>query len=121
MNYQVTGSTDGDVLVVAFTGRLTEKNAQAMTKRYFEIVLKSGQKKVLADIRALNGRLSSGSTYFLVRNLPVVPVPQGIKTAVVDLKEDQGFAEFLETTAANAGVHLKHFFDYEEALSWLRS
>jgi hypothetical protein len=51
----------------------------------------------------------------------VSPVPENIKTAVVDLKEDWGFAEFLETTAANAGVHLKHFFDYEEALSWLRS
>jgi hypothetical protein len=121
MDYQVTASTVGDVVVVAFSGQVTEKNAPAMTKKYFDLVLESGQKKVLADIRALKGRLSSGSTYFLVRNLPVSPVPEGIKTAVVDLKEDRGFAEFLETTAANAGVHLKHFFDYEEALSWLRS
>jgi hypothetical protein len=41
-----------------------------MTARYFEVVLGSGTKKVLVDIRALKGRLSPGETYFLVRDLP---------------------------------------------------
>jgi hypothetical protein len=121
MDFEIAGSTDGDVLIVTFTGRSTVENAHAMTQRHFEIVLGSGTKKVLADIRALKGRLSAGETYFLVRDLPVKPTPAGIKTAVLETSKRQGYGEFLETTAANAGVHLKCFVDREEALSWLRA
>ena len=52
MDFDLTSSRDGDILVVAFTGQSSEKNAHAMTKRYFEIVLGSGMKKVLADIQS---------------------------------------------------------------------
>lgn len=121
MDFDITSSSDGDLLVVTFTGRSTEKNAQAMTKRYFEIVLGSGLKKILVDIRLLKGRLSSGETYFLVRNLPVRPIPGGIKTAVLETKERRGYANFLETTSENAGVRFRCFVDREDALSWLRA
>jgi hypothetical protein len=121
MDFDITSSLDGDVLIVTFTGRSTNENAHAMTKRYFEIVLGAGAKKVLADIRPLQGRLSAGETYFLVRDLPIKPTPVGIKTAVVETKERCGYGGFLETTSANAGVHLRCFVDREEALSWLRS
>jgi hypothetical protein len=121
MDFDITSSLDGDVLIVTFTGRSTVENAHAMTKRYFEIVLGAGAKKVLADIRPLQGRLSAGETYFLVRDLPVRPTPAGIKTAVIETKERRGYGEFLETTAANAGVHLRCFVDREEGLSWLRA
>jgi hypothetical protein len=121
MDFDITSSQDGDVLIVTFSGQSTVENAHAMTKRYFEIVLASGTKKVLADIRPLKGRVSAGETYFLVRDLPVKPTPVGIKTAVVETKERRGYGEFLETTAANAGVYLRCFVDREEALSWLRA
>ena len=121
MDFDITSSLDGDVLTVTFTGRSTNDNAHAMTKRYFEIVLGAGAKKVLADIRNLKGRLSVGETYFLVRDLPVKPAPVGIRTAVLEAKEKHGYGEFLETTAANAGVHLRCFVDREEALSWLHA
>ncbi len=121
MDFDVTSSPDGDILVVAFTGQSSEKNAHAMTKRYFEIVLGSGMKKVLADIRLLHGRLSTGETYFLVRDLPVKPTPRGIKTAILETKERRNYADFLETTSMNADVHLRCFVDREEAISWLRT
>ena len=71
MDFDITSSLHGDVLIVTFTGQSTRKNVHAMIKRYFEIVLGSGMKKVLADIRLLKGRLSVVETYDLVRNLPV--------------------------------------------------
>jgi len=92
-----------DILVVTFTGESTGTNAQAMIRRYFEIVLGSGKRKVLADIRLLKGRLSGANTYFLVRNLPVKPVPADIRTAIVESRGNRVYADFLETTAANAG------------------
>jgi len=92
-----------------------------MTKRYFEIVLGSGMTKVLADIRLLMGRLSVVETYDLVRDLPVKSTPTDVKTAILERKEERGYANFLETTSANAGVRFRCFFDREEAISWLRS
>jgi hypothetical protein len=119
-DFDITSSSDGDILVVTFTGQSTPSNAHAMTVRYFEIVLGSGLKKVLADIRLLKGRLSLPGTYRLVRDLPVKPIPAGFKTAVLETKELREYARFLETTAANAGVSLRCFSDREEAVSWLR-
>jgi len=121
MDFEINSSVKGDILVVTFSGKSTKANANAMTRRYFEIVLGSGFKKVLADIRTLEGRLSTTETYFLVRNLPVKQIPPGIKTAVLELQERHRFAEFLEATSANAGVELKSFVSLDEALSWLRS
>ena len=121
MDFDIASSLDGDVLIVTFTGQSTAKNAHAMTRRYFEVVLGSGMKKVLVDIRLLIGRLSVGETYLLVRDLPVKPTPTGIKTAIVDTKEGRGYANFLETTSENAGVRFRCFVERAEALSWLRA
>ena len=119
--FALADSIVGDILVVTFTGASTDRNAEAMTRQYFEIVLASGRKKVLADIRSLKGRLSTAKTYFLLRNLPVKPVPANIRTALVESPENLRYAEFLENTAANTGVYLSSFVDYDEALAWLDS
>jgi hypothetical protein len=121
MDFDITSSLDGDVLIVSFAGWSTPANAHAMTERYFEIVLGSGAKKVLADIRLLKGRLTLAETYRLVRDLPVKPTPPSIKTAILEAEDERDFARFLETTSANAGVRLKCFSDREDALSWLRT
>ena len=121
MDFDITSSQDDDLLIVTFTGQSTTKNVHAMVTRYFEIVLGSGKRKVLADVRLLKGRLSVVETYDLVRDLPVKPTPTDIKTAILETKEEREYASFLETTSANAGVRFRCFFDPEEALSWLRT
>ena len=105
MHFELNGSLDGDVLVVAFGGRLSASNATEM---------------VLADVRGLEGKVSAGRVYFLVRDLPQ-PVPQGIKTAFLDRTERAEQAHFLESTAHNAGVELKAFVDPDAAMAWLRA
>jgi hypothetical protein len=41
MDFDITSSSEGGVLIVSFTGQSTAQNAHAMMKRYFEIVLGS--------------------------------------------------------------------------------
>lgn len=118
-DFDLASSRRGDTLVVTFAGVSTSANAAAMMKRYFEIVQASDLTKVLADIRQLKGRLPAGETYFLVRDLPVRPVPNRIRTAIVESKENRAYAEFLEATASNAGVQFKCFLDHDDAISWL--
>ena len=122
MDFDITSSKDGDVLFVSFSGWSTVQNAHAMTRRYFEIVLGSDLKKVLVDIRRLRGRLSADEAYLLVRDLPVTPIPEGIKTALLETEGRRKFAHFLETTSQDAGVRdFRCFSDREQALAWLRS
>ena len=120
-DFDLASSLDGDVLIVTFIGQSTAANAQAMTRRYFEIVLHSGKKKVLADIRQLKGRLSVGETYLLVRELPMSSVPVDISTAILETEEQRAYADFLETTANNASMHVKCSVDRDEALAWLHA
>lgn len=120
-DFDLASSLEGDILIVTFLGQSTAANARAMTSRYFEIVLDSGKKKVLADIRRLKGRLSVGETYLLVRELPLRSVPVDISTAILETEEQRAFADFLETTANNASMHVKCSVDRDEALAWLRA
>jgi hypothetical protein len=117
--FDIQSSLRGNVLVVVFTGESTQANAAAMTRRYFDLVLASGRDRILVDLRALRGRLSKGAIYFLVRDLPVKPVPPSIRTAVLDAAENHEFATFLETTAANAGVNIACFTDAGAAHAWI--
>lgn len=118
-DFGLTSAVQGDVLLVKFTGVSNEYNAQDMTRRYFDLVLGTGTRKILADLRDLHGRLSAGKTYYLLRDLPVWPVPAGIRTAILEAKDNRGYAQFLETTAVNAGIALKCFTDEREAMDWL--
>lgn len=83
MDFELSSSAEADVLVVTFGGRVGEDNVIAMVRRYFDLVRAERPKKVLADVRTLEGQLSSGRINFLVRNLPQ-PVPKAVKTAFVD-------------------------------------
>jgi len=120
-DFDITSSLDRDILVVQFIGRSTGENARSMARKYFDVVLASGSKKVLADLSLLKGRISTGETYFLLRDLPVKPTPVGIKTAILETEEEAKFAAFLEMTANNAGLGIRCFLDREQAMAWLRS
>jgi hypothetical protein len=114
-------SADGDVVIVTFSGRSTDRNARAMATRYFEILLASGMKKALADIRQLRGRLSAGETYLLVHQLPMSSIPADFKTVILESEEQRAYAGFLETVLVNIGVRVRCMSDREEALAWLRA
>ncbi|HET9734524.1 MAG TPA: hypothetical protein VFP62_04575, partial [Burkholderiales bacterium] len=118
MDFHLAVAQDGDVLIVTFSGRSTEGNARAMTMRYFGLLADSGKKKVLADIRQLQGRLSTGETYLLVHELRPGSIPAGIKTAILELEGQRAFATFLETVLVNVGVPVRCVVDREEALAW---
>jgi hypothetical protein len=120
-DFGLASSVDADVVVVTFSGRSTEKNAQAMITRYFELVRASGRNKALADIRQLQGRLSAGETYLLVHGLPLGSVPAGFRTAILESAAQRGYAKYLEDVLVNAGVSVKCVLDRDEALAWLRA
>jgi hypothetical protein len=90
-----------------------------MTRRYLEMVATAGQRKVLADIRDLRGRLSAAATFLLVHDLPLQPVPAGIRTAILDSGENRNYGRFLEDITVNLGMNVRCFTDAPAAQGWL--
>jgi hypothetical protein len=121
LDFDLAASADGDILVITFSGRSTERNVQAMTARYFEILRSSGKQTVLADIRLLQGRLSAAETHLLVHELPAGEIPANFKTAILESEARRAYADFLETVLVNAGVPVRCMVDRAEALAWLRA
>jgi hypothetical protein len=119
--YSLDSSEAGGLLTVRFSGRCSPANAREMTQRYLELVVQAGQRKVLADIRDLRGRLSAAATFLLVHDLPVQPVPSGIRTAILDSGENRNYGRFLEDITVNLGMNVRCFTDAPAAQDWLAS
>jgi hypothetical protein len=120
MDVEIKSDVQDDILVVTFSGQVTDGNVHALIKRYFEVALGSGLKRILVDLRPLEGRLSLGNTYFVIRELPA-PVPPDVTTALVENKRFRKNGEFLQVALKNVGINLRLFLDYDEAFAWLRS
>jgi len=120
-DFDLAARTEGDILVITFSGRSTARNSRAMVARYFDIALASGKRKVLADIRQLQGRLSAGETFMLVHDLPLGGAVAGLATAILESEAQREYGDFLETVLVNAGARVRCVPDRDEALSWLRA
>ena len=58
--------------------------------------------------------------FFLAREQPISPA-EHIKFAIVETEAHRRHAQFTETTTVNVGKDLRCFFDYDEALAWLKN
>jgi len=119
--YQLAVSRDEDVLIIIITGQLMKENAaqaaNEIAREVYEIIRRDNPQRLLVDCRALQGRLGIVETYFHSRKREEF---LRVKTAVVDVVENESYYSFHEITATNAGVLIKYFNDYDAAKAWLR-
>jgi len=121
MAFDVTYTLDNEVLIITLSGKLTGGDGKAMGQRIIDIITEQGICRVLVDSRQLEGRASFTDTYYIVRELPVGrKVRARTRLAVLEIEANRGYAEFQKATNANAGATITHFYDYDEALAWLR-
>jgi hypothetical protein len=95
------------------------------TRDEFEEALSSAKKilaeqrwnRLLIDMRGVEGRVSLADAYYsmesIAREFPLV------KIGLVFPPERREEGSFAEIVAANRGVQLKSFMDYEKAVAWL--
>jgi len=117
-DYQMTSSVRDAILEITMTGEVNKSGIYQLAAEGAAIIIEKGLKHVLVDIRTLKGRLGIMDTYSFVRTPAERPK---VKFALVDLPENQDYLNFLETTAVNAGLSLKYFFDIDTARAWLKS
>jgi hypothetical protein len=117
--YLLSHSVEDGILKVAFTGDCDARSAPAMAREYFALVASAGQRRVLADIRHLRGRLPLGGTFQLVRDLSAGPPFTAIRTAILESAPNEAYARFLEDTTVNAGFDVRCFLEPGAARAWL--
>lgn len=121
MSYYLDVEKKDGVLWVKATGTRSFENVLAISKDIMAACTEHEVKKVLLDVRALKGRLSTMESYEIpdkyfpkIRDRSVVD-----RTAIVDWKEADGRAPFFELVAENRGFMIRIFSDTDQAIEWL--
>ena len=122
MSFELSTEKKGDVLWVTATGARSLQTVLAMAKDILAACVENKVKKVLTDVRALEGRLGVLDGYEIVKkHFPKMKDPSVIsQIAIVDLKEFSGSFKFFEDVAVNRGFRVRIFSDIEEAIDWLQ-
>lgn len=122
MSHNLTMEEKDDVLWVTATGTRSLKTVLATSKDILTACAEKKVKKVLLDVRALEGRLSIVEKYEIpsqhfprMRDRSVIT-----HMTIVDLKEFRDGNEFFENVAVNRGFMLRIFSDPDQAMAWLK-
>ena len=122
MSYNLTFEEKENYLWVTATGIRSLENTLAITKDVFAACEKHKTSKVIIDVRALEGRLATGSSFSIpaqhfpkLRNRNIVT-----QAAVIDLKEFEHSYQFFENAAVKQGFKLRIFSNPDKAVFWLK-
>jgi len=118
--YQIRYTLEGGILWLKTTGTLrTEADFHRFAQDAIAIILQSGAKKVLSDVRDLAGpRPGVLGAVTLVESFP--PALLRVKMAAVERIENRETMRHRENAAVNRGFTVKYFTDPEQALTWLQ-
>ncbi|MBN1363845.1 MAG: hypothetical protein JW976_03480 [Syntrophaceae bacterium] len=117
--YQISSSVKDGILEMVLTGELAERDIGDLQDEVIGIILASNVKFFLVDVCAIKGRFGYFEAFKRVRSYP--PEVLGVKTAIVDIPENDAYEHFHEITAQNAGLSYKCFTDIDAARAWLKS
>lgn len=116
-HYQISTSWNEQVLEIRISGQAMPHDADVIAREVFEIAEVRRPSRVLIDVTNLQGRLSIVDYYHELKNFPLVHII--IKTAVVDLPENESNYTFQETAMVNVGYQIRFFSDIRKARAWL--
>ena len=122
MEYDVDIDSGNQVVLCICKGRLDLASAQAITRDVRKQSFELGY-GLLYDVTNVSLGIGIGAVYSFPRDVATIyeaPIHRRGKAAIV-YRVDEDFWEFFETTARNAGVHVRLFRTREEAIEWLSS
>ena len=109
------------LVVAEVVGPIEASNTQQLVARAREAAVQSGL-NILYDMRrSVPGDMSSGTLFWLPRQVPQLQGVEARRTRVALLHEPEygAMAKYWENTFRNAGLAVKAFTVEEEAEDWL--
>ena len=121
MTYDLVFEIKDNFFWVTATGTRSLKSVLAITKEILAACTEHEISKVLIDVRALEGRLSTASAFTIpTRHFPKFRDRSLINhVAIIDLKGFELSHRFFEKAAASRGFKLRIFSDPDKAVFWL--
>jgi len=121
MSYDLTFEIKDNILWGTASGTRSLQTVLDITKDIIAACAESRIKKVLLNVCALKGRISTVDAYEIpARHFPAMRDRSTItQVAIVDLKQLEERDKFFENVAVNRGFVLRLFSDTEKALEWL--
>ena len=121
MSCEMDMDKEHDFLHVRVRGVRTGETVSAMARDILDACVENRCTKVLVDVRALKGWLSTIEAY----DVPSTDFPdlrgRGLqKAAIVDRERPGETYRFFETVARNRGFNVRIFEDTDRAVEWLR-
>lgn len=118
--YQIDFSWDDDILTIAINGQSYGSSAEEIAQEVTRIAEENKPKRVLIDCRKVVGRLGFSSTFSQVKKYHSVHKYIPLRTAVLELEENEGTFTFHEMAARNTGLNMSFFTKIEDALESLK-
>ncbi|MBN1365053.1 MAG: hypothetical protein JW976_09650 [Syntrophaceae bacterium] len=112
-------SENEEIFEIVITGKVKSGYIEKITDEVIAIKKEANLKKLLVDIRTIEGRFGYAESYFSVKKYS--SSFHGIHIALVDIPEDAAWESFHERTAVSAGVSFRWFTDIDNARAWLKS
>ena len=118
MSYKINYKVSGGFLNVNITGTGGNKNLAKMSSDVNDIVSEYGVNKILINITGLNNKLGIFESLDHIEKYP--PEMRDRSYAIVDKIDNRNQNSFFENAAVNRGFNIFFFYDYDEAVKWLK-
>ncbi|MGD0280455.1 MAG: hypothetical protein ABSC11_14305 [Smithella sp.] len=117
--YHLSTFLNGEILRVVVTGEISKDNIKELANEVYDIVKLTNARKLLCDIREMQGRLGFTDVYLFLTNVPSLFFD--IYTAFVDIPENAKLQPFRQFVARNTGLPAQWYTDADDAVFWLQS
>ena len=124
MKYVIVKFSDLEIIKITVSGKQTQETRKEILSESVRMLNANGYQKLLVDATgskvSKNGTARKIHTFDMVDAIKKVEKRDHIQIAVLNKdREDEGRKDFVNFAQFMGMVHMKHFKNYDEAITWL--
>jgi hypothetical protein len=124
MEYIIEKLSDLEIIKITISGKLNQDIRKELLLQAVRIINTNGYQKLLID--ATGSKVSKNDTartihtFDMVDSIKKIETKNHIQIAILNKdREDDGRKDFVKLAQLMGEVHMKHFKNYDEAITWL--
>jgi hypothetical protein len=124
MKYVIDKLSDLEIIKVTVSGTLNQDTRKEILSEAVSLLNTNGYQKLLVDSTgskvSKNDMVSTVQTFDMVDSIKKIEKKNHIQIAVLNKdRENDGHKDFVKLAQFMGTVHMKHFKNYDEAITWL--
>ena len=124
MKYVIDKLSDLEIIKVTVSGTLNQDTRKESISKAISELKTNGYKKMLIDVTGSKVSKNSSArtihTFDMVDSIKKIEMKNHIQIAVLNPdREEDGRKDFVKLAQFMGQVHMKHFKDFDESITWL--